>query len=390
MGRKDGEGESRRGDISGGGSSSATAGVDTAGSESARGGAAPGNADTDAGGSESARELVRKYFREMQELGEKDVYLSPELRERILAAPAGERGGGSQVERSTAATRDDRRLSAPTAPRDGRPPAHEGSPARSGSPSAARPTYRSRSSTTATASSGERTSSRRRGPGPSAADQAAELPEPEVVEATLAVGGGPATGDMFAQTSVIDKCDSLEEVERLALECEKCELAQGRTKVVFGAGNPNATLMFIGEAPGRDEDHQGIPFVGRAGQLLNKILEAADIPRGNVYIGNIIKCRPPGNRTPLTNEIEACMPYLAKQLACIKPRIICTLGLPATQTLLGLKGSMKSMRGKLYRAGDIVVIPTYHPAAALRDPRYKPSIWEDFLRVKREYDKAEQ
>ncbi|MBD3348848.1 MAG: uracil-DNA glycosylase, partial [Candidatus Eisenbacteria bacterium] len=147
-------------------------------------------------------------------------------------------------------------------------------------------------------------------------------------------------------------------------------------------------LMCIGEAPGRDEDLEGAPFVGRAGKLLDRILEAAEMPRENVYICNIIKCRPPNNRTPLTNEIDACMPYLAKQLHYIGPRIICTLGLPATQTLLGLKGSMRSMRGKIYRAGDIVVVPTYHPAAALRDPRYKKPVWEDFLMVKREYDRA--
>jgi len=384
VGRKDGEGESRRGDVSGDGSSSAAADVGTAGSESARGSAAPDSVRTDASGSESARELVRKYFREMQELGEKDVYLSSELRERILAVPACSRNGESEVRRSSApAARDDRRPSTLDSP-----PAYGAIPARDTSASSARPARRTAPSAIAASSPESRSTPGRRGGKPSAAEQAAAIPEPEVVQATLAVGAGPATGDMFAQTSAIDKCDSLEEVERIALDCEKCELAQGRTKVVFGAGNPNAALMFIGEAPGRDEDLQGIPFVGRAGQLLDKILEAADIPRDNVYIGNIIKCRPPGNRTPLTNEIEACMPYLAKQLSCIKPRIICTLGLPATQTLLGLKGSMKSMRGKLYRAGDIVVIPTYHPAAALRDPRYKPSIWEDFLLVKREYDKA--
>ena len=160
------------------------------------------------------------------------------------------------------------------------------------------------------------------------------------------------------------------------------------TKIVFGVGNANARLMFIGEAPGRDEDIQGVPFVGRAGQLLNKILEAAEIERDDVYIANIIKCRPPNNRTPLTNEIEACIPYLGRQVAIISPKIICTLGLPATQTILGIRGSMGSLRGKMYVEGDVKVIPTYHPAAALRDPKYKRPIWDDFQLIKREYTRT--
>jgi DNA polymerase len=193
---------------------------------------------------------------------------------------------------------------------------------------------------------------------------------------------------MFSAASPLDGASTLADVEKVASVCEKCELSRGRNSVVFGVGNADASLMFIGEAPGRDEDLQGIPFVGRAGQLLDKILAAASIARDDVYIGNIIKCRPPNNRTPLTNEIEACMPYLAKQIEFIRPRIICTLGLPATQTLLGVRGSMASLRGKIYRHGDILIIPTYHPAAALRDPRYKKPIWEDFQVLKREYLKA--
>jgi DNA polymerase len=193
---------------------------------------------------------------------------------------------------------------------------------------------------------------------------------------------------MFAAASSLDGAKSLGAVEKAALGCGKCELAEGRNNVVFGVGNPKASLMFIGEAPGRDEDLQGIPFVGRAGQLLDKILAAAGIARDDVYIGNIIKCRPPNNRTPLTSEIEACMPYLAKQIEFIAPAIICTLGLPATQTLLGIRGSMGSLRGKIYKHGDILIVPTYHPAAALRDPRYKKPIWEDFQILKREYEKA--
>jgi len=193
---------------------------------------------------------------------------------------------------------------------------------------------------------------------------------------------------MFSGVTGVETCTTLEEVEAISVGCQNCELAGGRTNVVFGAGNPNARLMFIGEAPGRDEDIQGVPFVGRSGQLLNKILEAAGIERDDVYIANIIKCRPPNNRTPLTNEIAACIPYLGRQVALIAPRVICTLGLPATQTLLGIRGSMGSLRGKMYVEGNVKVIPTYHPAAALRDPKYKRPIWEDIQLIKREYEKA--
>lgn len=312
----------------------------------------------DGDGRAEARAMLTRYLRQMEELGESEIYVSPEFRDELASG------------RLTPLA-----VSAPSAVAAGR----------SGSPASGRSDAPAARST----AGGSGAPAARSGAGSSgAAALAASMPEPEVVEVKLAVGGGAGTGDMFAQTSEVDGCSSLEDVERLALTCEKCELAQGRTKVVFGAGNPDATLMFVGEAPGRDEDLSGVPFVGRAGQLLDKILAAADIARDSVYIGNIIKCRPPNNRTPLTSEIEACMPYLAKQLSCIKPSIICTLGLPATHTLLGLKGSMGSMRGKLYRAGDIVVVPTYHPAAALRDPKYKKPIWEDFLLVKREYDRA--
>ncbi len=221
-----------------------------------------------------------------------------------------------------------------------------------------------------------------------AAPEAPDVPAVEIIRVRFAFSREATTGDMFAGSTGLEACTTLEEVEARSVGCQNCELAGGRTNVVFGAGNPNARLMFIGEAPGRDEDIQGIPFVGRSGQLLNKILEAAGIERDDVYIANIIKCRPPNNRTPLTNEIEACIPYLGRQVALIAPRVICTLGLPATQTLLGIRGSMGSLRGKMYVEGDVKVIPTYHPAAALRDPKYKRPIWDDIQLIKREYVKA--
>jgi DNA polymerase len=228
------------------------------------------------------------------------------------------------------------------------------------------------------------------GDGPRAetgADDGVSGEVPEIIRVKLAFTTEAKTGDMFAASGAVESCGSLEELDGTTAACTKCELANGRTNVVFGVGNPHARLMFVGEAPGRDEDLQGIPFVGRAGQLLDKILAAAEIERDDVYIANIIKCRPPNNRTPLTNEIESCMPYLGRQVALIRPRIICTLGLPATQTILGIRGSMASLRGKIYAEGDVRVIPTYHPAAALRDPKYKRPIWDDIRLVKREYER---
>ena len=218
--------------------------------------------------------------------------------------------------------------------------------------------------------------------------KAAALPEVEFIDIRLALGAGEGESDMFVDGSPVERCDDLEGVSKLVSACEACELAATRTNVVFGAGSATADLMFIGEGPGKNEDLQGVPFVGRAGELLDKILAAAEFGRDEVYIANIIKCRPPNNRTPLTNEIESCVPFLARQIALIAPRIICTLGLPATQTLLGIRGSMGSMRGKVYKHHDIKVIPTYHPAAALRDPKYKRPMWEDFLRIRREYDRG--
>jgi uracil-DNA glycosylase family 4 len=320
---------------------------------------------------DDARKLVVRYLEQMKELGETEVYLPSDARDRILGdtvAPAP--GHGRSGSGASARPREVTRVNG----------AGGGVEARAESRAEARPAAEPRP-----LDAGSSRSSFRPG---SAAEKAAALPEPEVVAVELAIGGGPTTVDMFSERSGLEGCSSLTDLEKLASACDKCELSGGRTNVVFGVGNPSAALMFVGEAPGRDEDLKGIPFVGRAGQLLNKILAAVEIERDDVYIGNIIKCRPPNNRTPLTSEIDACMPYLAKQISCIRPRVICTLGLPATQTLLGLRGSMGSLRGKIYVAGEIAVVPTYHPAAALRDPRYKKPIWEDFLIVRREYDGA--
>jgi len=160
-------------------------------------------------------------------------------------------------------------------------------------------------------------------------------------------------------------------------ECTRCKLHRHRTQIVFGVGNPNAGLVFVGEAPGADEDAQGEPFVGRAGQLLTKIIEAMGMRREDVYICNIIKCRPPNNRTPEADEIVACQPFLLEQLRAIGPRFICALGGPAAQTLLRTKEAISRLRGKFYDYHGIPLLPTFHPAFLLRNPNEKKTVWED-------------
>jgi DNA polymerase len=180
--------------------------------------------------------------------------------------------------------------------------------------------------------------------------------------------------------------NSLDELYNKIKDCHSCALGDTRIKFVFGDGNPNAKLIFIGEAPGADEDKQGIPFVGRAGQLLNKILGRIGLKREDVYIANILKCRPPGNRVPLPDEVMKCEPYLLEQLRLIQPKVICTLGLTATQNLLGTKQSMGNLRGKVHYYHNIPVVPTYHPAAILRTPSYEEPTVVDLQFVKQLYD----
>ena len=169
-------------------------------------------------------------------------------------------------------------------------------------------------------------------------------------------------------------------------DCQKCALAGTRHHFVFGTGNPRANLMLIGEAPGEDEDLQGEPFVGKAGQLLDKILAAIDFRREEVYIGNILKCRPPGNRDPVLEEIALCMPYLLKQIEIIQPRIILALGRIAAQTLLKTTTSLGRLRGVVHDFGGISLLVTYHPAALLRNPHWKRPVWEDVQQVRKLYD----
>ena len=168
-------------------------------------------------------------------------------------------------------------------------------------------------------------------------------------------------------------------------DCTRCRLhKQGRKQIVFGVGNPKAELMFIGEAPGADEDQQGEPFVGRAGQLLNNMIKAMGIQRQDVYIANIIKCRPPGNRTPERDECETCSPFLMRQIAAIKPKVIVALGAVAAKTLLAINAPMSELRGKWYDFRETKLAVTYHPAFLLRDPRQKKEAWKDLQMVMKE------
>ena len=179
---------------------------------------------------------------------------------------------------------------------------------------------------------------------------------------------------------------NLEIMEQIIQDCRKCRLWETRTKLVFGTGNPDADIMVIGEAPGADEDASGKPFVGRAGQLLTKILAAINLTREEVYIANIIKSRPPGNRRPQSDEVEACEPYLFKQMEFIKPKFILALGLTSVNTLLRSDYRMGDIRGKQLEYRGATLIATYHPAALLRNPQWKAATWEDVKQLRRLYD----
>jgi len=177
-------------------------------------------------------------------------------------------------------------------------------------------------------------------------------------------------------------------LDALVSKCERCGLSGGRTRTVFGSGNASSRIVFIGEAPGRDEDLQGLPFVGRAGQLLTKMLAAIGFAREEVYIANILKCRPPGNREPQEDEMTACEPYLARQLELIKPAMICALGRIAAHGLLKNTTALGVLRQGMHRYNDIPVAVTYHPAALLRNPNLKRDAWEDLQKMRKLYDET--
>jgi uracil-DNA glycosylase len=184
------------------------------------------------------------------------------------------------------------------------------------------------------------------------------------------------------EAAFADPIEGLRAIREDIGDCTRCRLSkQGRKQIVFGVGNPRAELMFIGEAPGADEDLKGEPFVGRAGQLLNNMIKAMGLQREDVYIANIIKCRPPGNRTPERDECETCSPFLMRQIATIKPKALVALGAVAAKTLLAINAPMSELRGKWYDFRGTKLAVTYHPAFLLRDPRQKKEAWKDLQMV---------
>jgi uracil-DNA glycosylase family 4 len=205
----------------------------------------------------------------------------------------------------------------------------------------------------------------------------------------VSTGGAARTGAPEHSGTATGFAPSPLSVEALMEEidsCKRCDLYKTRTNTVFGEGNADARLMFIGEGPGRDEDIQGRPFVGRAGMLLTKIVEAMGLVRGDVYITNVVKCRPPGNRNPEIDEITACLPYLEKQIQLVAPDVICTLGLVASQTITGIRSGITAMRGRFCDYKGIPVMPTFHPAACLRKPQTKRLVWEDIKQIMKALD----
>jgi DNA polymerase len=200
--------------------------------------------------------------------------------------------------------------------------------------------------------------------------------------ATIVKHGAVLGDERLPGDPVADKAAALEALRAEVLPCTKCALSERRTNTVFGAGDPDADVVFVGEAPGEEEDKQGEPFVGRSGQLLTKILEAIGYARDEVFICNILKCRPPNNRDPQPAEVAACEPHLKAQLAILRPRVICCLGRVAAQTLLGTTASLGKLRAAVHFYAGIPVMATYHPAALLRNPNYKRDTWDDVRKLR--------
>jgi uracil-DNA glycosylase len=195
--------------------------------------------------------------------------------------------------------------------------------------------------------------------------------EQRTIENAAAVLAGPSSDE------------SLDSIRADLKDCRRCKLWPGRKNIVFGSGNPHAELMFVGEAPGADEDEQGLPFVGRAGQLLTRIIESMNVRREDVFICNILKCRPPGNRNPEIDEIAACEQFLFRQIAAVKPKIICAVGAYPAQTLLRTTETIGRLRGRLLDYRGAKLVATYHPAYLLRNPMEKRKVWEDMLVIRK-------
>src|SRR5215472_3872401 len=201
-------------------------------------------------------------------------------------------------------------------------------------------------------------------------------------ESVPVIAAGPPSSLFDSPLPVIkDKPAALRAISEDIGDCTRCRLHKGRKNIVFGVGNANAELMFVGEGPGADEDEQGEPFVGRAGQLLNNMIAAMGLKRQDVYIANVVKCRPPGNRTPEKDECDTCGPFLLRQIEVIRPKVVVALGAVAAKYLLAINDSMANLRGRWYELKGAKLAVTYHPAYLLRDPRQKKETWKDLQMV---------
>lgn len=214
------------------------------------------------------------------------------------------------------------------------------------------------------------------------APEAPEAPPPEPIPEPVLEPALEQRAEPPPEFPPISELASLDDLAGVVAECRKCHLHSTRTRTVPGAGAADADLMVVGEAPGADEDRQGIPFVGKAGQLLTKMLEAIDLPRDRVFICNTLKCRPPGNRTPRPPEIAACLPYLLRQIELVKPKVILALGTPAARTLLDTREGITRLRGRIFPRHGARCVPSFHPAYLLRNPAAKRESWADLKLVK--------
>ena len=215
---------------------------------------------------------------------------------------------------------------------------------------------------------------------PESGEPMLETPAGTVPLVLMSTGAGTTPGSAPADAATLLASIQTE----IGPACTRCKLhTLGRSQVVFGVGNPNARLMFVGEAPGADEDQQGVPFVGRAGQLLTKIIEAIELKREDVYIANVIKCRPPQNRNPEPDEVDTCEPFLFQQIDAIKPKVIVALGKFGAQTLLRTLDPISRLRGRVYDYRGAKLVPTFHPAYLLRNPSAKREVWEDMKLVRK-------
>jgi uracil-DNA glycosylase family 4 len=333
-----------------------------------------------------AREALRRYLEQRRDLGESELVLdsltvdealkllgasstgspSSTSSPRTRSAPAGETGdwreavraaGGAPASRPPAAKRPDREETESMPKRPASPPA-----ARSAPPAAEGDAVHVPSTQTG-------------------ADTGSPLPD---VPAGLVIGG--ASRALFEDIGA--KLNSLEEIAATVASCRRCPLYASATNPVPGSGNSNADFMIVGEAPGANEDAQGVPFVGQAGQLLTKIIEAIDLKRDDVFIANVLKHRPPGNRNPMPEEVTACSPYLVRQIELVRPKVLLALGTFAAQTLLETKLTIGKLRGQVHRYYGVPLIVTYHPAALLRNPAWKRPTWEDVQLARRILDRA--